>query len=60
MHPLIPALGRKSQVNLCEFKASLVYGACSRTARLVTQRNAISKNKQTKQNKKETHQDVGM
>ena len=31
--PLIPALGRQRQVDLCEFKASLVYRACSRTAR---------------------------
>ena len=30
---LIPALGRHRQVDLCEFKASLVYGASSRTAK---------------------------
>jgi hypothetical protein len=35
MH-LIPALGR--EVDLCEFKASLVYKVSSRTARVVTQR----------------------
>jgi hypothetical protein len=32
--PLIPALWRQSQVDLCEFKASLVYIARSRTARV--------------------------
>ena len=31
--PLIPALGRKRQVDLCEFAASLVYKMNSRTAR---------------------------
>jgi hypothetical protein len=31
--PLIPALGRKKQVDLYEFKASLVYRVSSRTAR---------------------------
>ena len=30
--PLILALGRQRQVDLCEFKASLVYRASSRTA----------------------------
>ena len=34
--PLIPALRRQRQVNLCEFKASLVYRASFRTARTVT------------------------
>ena len=40
--PLIPALGRQRQVDLCEFKASLVYRESSRTARTVTQRNPVS------------------
>jgi len=31
--PLIPALRRKRQVDLCEFKASLVYKSSSRTAK---------------------------
>jgi hypothetical protein len=31
--PLIPALGRWRQVDLCEFRASLVYRASSRTDR---------------------------
>lgn len=30
--PLIPAFGREKDVNLCEFKTSLVNIACSRTA----------------------------
>jgi hypothetical protein len=39
---LIPALGRQ----ISEFEASLVYRVSSRTAR-ATQRNPVSKNKQT-------------
>ena len=42
---LIPALGRQRQADLCEFKASLVYEASSRTARPVSQRNPVSKSK---------------
>ena len=42
--PLIPALGRQRQVDLCEFEASLVYRVSSRTAR-ATQRNPVSKTK---------------
>jgi hypothetical protein len=42
--PLILALGRQRQVNLCEFKASLVYIVSSRIAR-APQRNPVSKNK---------------
>ena len=36
--PLIPALRRLGQVDLCEFETSLVYRASSRTVR-ATQRN---------------------
>ena len=43
--PLILALGRQGQVDLCEFKASLVYKESSRTARAVTERNPVLKNK---------------
>ena len=44
--PLIPALGRLRQADLCEFKASLVYKVSSRRAMAVTQRNPVSeKNK---------------
>jgi hypothetical protein len=41
--PLIPALGRQRQEDLCEFKASPVYRVSSRTAR-ATQRNLVLKN----------------
>ena len=33
------------QADLCEFEANLVYRASSRTAKAVTQRNPISKEK---------------
>ena len=39
--PLNPALGKQRQAELCEFKASLVYRASSRTAG-TTQRNPVS------------------
>jgi len=39
--PLIPALRRKRQVDLCEFEARLVYRVSFRTAR-ATQRNPVS------------------
>ena len=39
---MIPALERQRQVDLCEFKATLVYRVSSKTAR-VTQRNPVSK-----------------
>jgi hypothetical protein len=42
--PLIPALKRHRQVNLCEFKDSLVYRGSSRTTR-ATQRNPVSEKK---------------
>jgi hypothetical protein len=45
--PLIPAFGRQRQAGLCEFEASLVYRASSRTSE-PTQRNPVSRNK-TKQ-----------
>ena len=34
--PLIPALERQKQVDLCESEASMVYRASSRTARAIT------------------------
>ena len=40
--PLIPALGSQKQVDLCEFKASLIYRTSSRISR-ITQRNSVSK-----------------
>ena len=39
--PLLPALGRQRQEDLCELEASLVYKESSRTAR-VTQENPVS------------------
>ena len=42
--PLIPALGRQRQVDLCEFGASLVYRASSWKSTKATQRNPVSKN----------------
>ena len=48
--PLIPALGKQRQVDLSEFEASLVYKASFKTARIVTQRNPVSKTKTTNKN----------
>jgi hypothetical protein len=49
--PLIPAHRRQRQVDLCEFKANLVYRASFRTAR-ATQRNPVwETNKQTNHQK---------
>jgi hypothetical protein len=54
--PLILALGRQRQADLCELTGSLVYKVSSRTAR-PTQRNPVSKrNPKTKQNKSKTEQ----
>jgi hypothetical protein len=56
--PLISALGRQRQADLCEFKASLVYKVGSRTT-IATQRNPVSTNKQTnKQTNKPTNQQM--
>ena len=46
--PLIPALGKQRQVDLCEFEASLVYRASSRTATAIL-KNFVLKNQQNKQ-----------
>jgi hypothetical protein len=43
---VIPKLRRQRQVDLCKFKASLVYRASSRIAKAVIQRNPVLKNKQ--------------
>ena len=45
------ALGRQKQEDLCEFKISLVYKVSSRTARVVTQRNPVSKKKKKRKEK---------
>ena len=53
MHmPLIPALGRQRQVNLCEFEDSLVYRVNSRTARTLHRENLSQKTKNNKQKNK--------
>ena len=50
--PLIPALGRQRQADVCEYEASLVYRASSRTIK-ATLRNPVMKNQnQTKQKHK--------
>ena len=51
--PLIPALVRQRQVDICEFKVSLVYRVSSRIPR-VTLRNPVSKTKQSKTKQKTT------
>ena len=50
MAPLIMALRRQKQAGLCEFEASLVYRASSRTSFKATQRNPASKNQKRKRN----------
>jgi hypothetical protein len=49
--PLILALGRQRQADLCEFKDSLVYRLSSRAAK-VTQKNPVMKNKNKTKKKK--------
>ena len=39
--PLIPAIGRQRQMDLCEFNADLVYRASTRTGFKATQRNLV-------------------
>ena len=48
--PLIPALGKQRQSDLCEFEASLVYRASFRTGTKATQRNPVLKKQTNKQN----------
>ena len=53
---LIPALGRQRQVDLREFKASLVYRMSSRTDSKATEKPCLEKkqtNKKKKKKKKE-------
>jgi hypothetical protein len=59
---LIPALGRQTQVDLCELEASLVYRESFRTAR-AAQRNFVSEtnkqtNKQTNTNQKQPNKNL--
>ena len=50
--PLIPALGRQRQVDLCEFEVSLVSRASARIGSKSTQRNPVSKKKKKRKEKK--------
>lgn len=50
-HTLIPAFGRQRQVNLCEFKTSLVYILSSRTAS-ATERDSVTKIRRKRQRRK--------
>ena len=45
--PLIPALRKQRQVDLCRFEASLVYRVSSRKARMVSEKPCLKKPKQT-------------
>jgi hypothetical protein len=45
--PLIPALRRHRQVDLCELEVSLVYRVSSRAAKAVRQRKPVLKKNQT-------------
>ncbi|MGE9501762.1 hypothetical protein ACQP3D_25510, partial [Escherichia coli] len=45
--PLIPALGRQRQVNLCEFEASLLSRVSARIGFKATQRNPVLKRQTT-------------
>jgi hypothetical protein len=51
---LVLALGRQRKSDLCEFKASLVYRASSKTARAVTQRNLVATKQNNNNNNKKT------
>jgi hypothetical protein len=53
LKPLIPAFGRQSQVDLCEFEANLVCRVSSRTAR-ATQKPCLEKNKRKQSNNNNT------
>ncbi|EGW12670.1 hypothetical protein I79_021887 [Cricetulus griseus] len=53
--PLIPALRRQRQADLCEFEASLVYRASARIGSKTSKRNPVSGRK-TKENKKKNQE----
>ena len=55
--PLIAALGKQRQADLCEFESNLVYKVSSRTAR-ATQRNPVQERGENTQNNK-TSQHMG-
>ena len=45
--PLIPALRRQRLADLCEFKASLIYRASSRTGSKATEKPSLEKLKRS-------------
>jgi hypothetical protein len=45
--PLIPALKREGQVDLCEFELSLVYRVSSKTARTIQRNPVLRKTEQS-------------
>ena len=47
--PLIPALGRQRQADLCEFETSLVYRASSMTGSKATEKPCLEKPKKKKE-----------
>ena len=49
--PLIPALRKQKQVDLCEFEASLVYRMSPRTV-MATQRTLVLKNRTNRKKRK--------
>ena len=49
--PFVPSLGRQRQADLCEFEASLVYKASSRTGPKAIEKPRLEKNKTSKQTK---------
>ena len=55
--PLIPALGRKRQEDLCEFKVSLVYKESSRSARAVTPEKPCFKTMRERERERESERD---
>jgi hypothetical protein len=52
--PLLPALRRQRQADLCEFKASLVYKVSPGQPELVILRNPVSTKQNKNDNKKQT------
>ena len=54
--PLIPALERQKQANLCGFKASLVCIVSSRTGSKATKRNSVLKKTKREREKERERQ----
>jgi hypothetical protein len=50
--PLIPALQRERQADLCKLKANLVYRVSSRTARATQKKKYLEKNQKGKKKEK--------